>query len=87
QWSASTGNDAAPYFRIFNPTRQSEKFDPEGDFIRQYLPELAHLDKHTIHEPYANNQQHLFLDYPPPMVNHRQATQDTVKHFQQLKHN
>lgn len=87
QWSASTGNDAAPYFRIFNPTRQSEKFDPEGDFIRQYLPELAHLDKHTIHEPYANNQQHLSLDYPPPMVNHRQATQDTVKHFQQLKHN
>lgn len=51
QWSASTGTDAAPYFRIFNPVTQSRRFDPEGTFLRQYLPELAHLDAHEIHAP------------------------------------
>lgn len=86
QWCASTGNDAAPYFRIFNPTRQSEKFDATGDFIRQYVPELAHLDNKTIHEPHTK-QQNLFLDYPLPMVNHQLATQATIAHFKQLKHN
>ena len=70
QWSASTGNDAAPYFRVFNPKLQSERFDANGDFIRQYVPELAHLDAKSIHEPHGKQQQ-LFLDYPLPMVNHR----------------
>lgn len=51
QWSASTGTDAVPYFRIFNPVTQSERFDPNGDFIRQFCPELAHLDNKTIHIP------------------------------------
>lgn len=86
QWSASTGNDAVPYFRVFNPTRQSEKFDATGDFIRQYVPELAHLDNKTIHEPHTK-QQNLFLNYPLPMVNHQLATQATIAHFKQLKHN
>ena len=53
QWSASTGTDAAPYFRIFNPIRQSERFDPEGEFIKQYCPELNELTAKSIHEPYA----------------------------------
>jgi deoxyribodipyrimidine photo-lyase len=52
QWSASTGTDSAPYFRIFNPLRQSERFDPEGKFILQYCPELQDFDKKSIHEPY-----------------------------------
>ncbi|MAM70363.1 MAG: deoxyribodipyrimidine photolyase [Gammaproteobacteria bacterium] len=51
QWSASTGTDAAPYFRIFNPVRQSERFDPEGEFIRQYVPILANESAKTIHDP------------------------------------
>lgn len=51
QWSASTGTDAAPYFRIFNPHTQSQRFDPQGVFIRQWVPELAELDVRLIHEP------------------------------------
>jgi len=51
QWSASTGADSAPYFRVFNPVSQSEKFDPDGVFIRQWLPELAHLSSKEIHDP------------------------------------
>lgn len=86
QWSASTGNDAAPYFRVFNPKLQSERFDANGDFIRQYVPELAHLDAKSIHEPHGKQQQ-LFLDYPLPMVNHRLASQAAIEAFKQLKHN
>jgi deoxyribodipyrimidine photo-lyase len=51
QWAASTGCDAQPWFRIFNPVTQSRKFDPKGAFIRRYVPELAHLDARAIHEP------------------------------------
>jgi deoxyribodipyrimidine photo-lyase len=63
QWSASTGTDAAPYFRIFNPIRQSERFDPQGDFIRQYCPELKDLNKKDIHNPAKR------IHYPAPIVN------------------
>lgn len=51
QWSASTGTDSVPYFRIFNPTLQSQRFDPQGEFIKLYCPELNHLTAKTIHEP------------------------------------
>ncbi|MDO8953613.1 MAG: deoxyribodipyrimidine photo-lyase [Gammaproteobacteria bacterium] len=51
QWSASTGTDAVPYFRIFNPTTQSQKFDPDGEFIKQFCPELEDCTKKTIHQP------------------------------------
>ncbi|WP_038195668.1 cryptochrome/photolyase family protein [Wohlfahrtiimonas chitiniclastica] len=54
QWSASTGTDAVPYFRIFNPVTQSERFDPKGDFIRQWCPELSHLDHQQIHKVQKN---------------------------------
>lgn len=52
QWAASTGTDAAPYFRIFNPTTQGEKFDREGEFIRQWLPELRDVPGKAVHEPW-----------------------------------
>ncbi|MEY4640146.1 MAG: hypothetical protein RLZZ227_140 [Pseudomonadota bacterium] len=64
QWSASTGTDAAPYFRIFNPVTQSRRFDAEGSFIRQYVPELAGLDKAAIHDPGLLRPD----AYPAPMV-------------------
>jgi deoxyribodipyrimidine photo-lyase len=52
QWTAGTGTDAAPYFRIFNPVLQSTKFDPNGDYIRQWVPELRELNGNDIHEPW-----------------------------------
>ncbi len=67
QWAASTGCDAQPYFRIFNPTTQSERFDPHGQFIRRYCPELAHVSDKDIHAPPAQD------NYPAAIVDH--ATQ------------
>ena len=52
QWAASTGCDAQPYFRIFNPVTQSQKFDADGGFIRRYVPELARCDERNIHAPW-----------------------------------
>lgn len=77
QWAASTGCDAQPYFRIFNPVTQSERFDPRGRFIRRYLPELAKVPDAFIHAPWtmdARAQQasacHIGQDYPAPVVDH-----------------
>ncbi len=77
QWAASTGCDAQPYFRIFNPTSQSEKFDPQGKFIRKYVPELAMCSDKEIHAPWTISsfrQQLIGLeigrDYPAPIVEH-----------------
>src|SRR6185369_11770711 len=53
QWVAGSGADAAPYFRVFNPVTQGEKFDPDGDYVRQWVPELADASARAIHEPYA----------------------------------
>lgn len=82
QWSASTGVDAAPYFRIFNPARQSERFDAEGEFIRCFVPELAVLDKRSIHQP--STQQAIDFGYPLPIVQHAPAVADAKRWFQAL---
>lgn len=79
QWSASTGADAAPYFRVFNPVSQSEKFDPEGLFIRHWLPEIASLDKKSIHNP--TDAQRLALGYPPMMVDLKSSRQRAIDAF------
>jgi deoxyribodipyrimidine photo-lyase len=78
QWAASTGTDAQPYFRIFNPASQSQKFDAKGDFIRHWLPELARVPDKYIHEPHlmpVSMQQHLGViigkNYPTPIVDHK----------------
>lgn len=68
QWSASTGTDAAPYFRIFNPISQSQRFDPEGRFLRRWLPELAHLDTRDIHNPASLGGLFAVDGYPAPLV-------------------
>jgi deoxyribodipyrimidine photo-lyase len=82
QWAASTGCDAQPYFRIFNPVTQSRRFDAEGRFIRRYVPELAPLDATEIHAPWevppAIQQAKGVVvgrDYPAPIVDHAQARQ------------
>ena len=80
QWAASTGCDAQPYFRIFNPVTQSERFDPDGTFIRLYLPELARVPDRHVHAPWlmsASEQQRCGVvigkDYPAPVVDHARA--------------
>ena len=73
QWSSSSGCDSQPYFRIFNPLSQSEKFDPQGAFIRRWCPEIAALDNKQIHQPHAYGPLFLIekgIDYPAPVVNY-----------------
>ncbi len=91
QWSASTGCDAQPWFRIFNPVTQSQKFDPQGRFIRMYLPELANLEAKFIHEPWnmtAGEQRaagvEIGKDYPAPLVDHAVARKRTLEIYQVL---
>ncbi len=79
QWSASTGTDAAPYFRIFNPVSQSQRFDPEGGFIRRYLPVLAKLSAKTIHNPPPTP------GYPLPIVDLSVSRKETIALFGALK--
>ncbi|ATO18974.1 deoxyribodipyrimidine photolyase [Acinetobacter sp. LoGeW2-3] len=83
QWCTSTGMDAVPYFRIFNPVNQSQRFDPNGDYLRKWVPELAHLDSKSIHEPYAKNPD-LQLDYPKPIVDLKQSRIRAIEAFKQL---
>ncbi|MBJ7221670.1 MULTISPECIES: deoxyribodipyrimidine photo-lyase [unclassified Brenneria] len=86
QWAASTGTDAAPYFRIFNPTTQGERFDPQGTFIRRWLPELAEVSDKDIHQPHRwADRQSRQLNYPLPIVDHKQARQQTLAAFQAAK--
>jgi deoxyribodipyrimidine photo-lyase len=82
QWTAGTGTDAAPYFRIFNPTIQGQKFDPRGHYIRRWLPELAFMPDRHIHEPHKmgtavqiKTNCRIGQDYPAPIVDHHQARQ------------
>ena len=72
QWSSGTGTDAAPYFRIFNPTTQGQKFDPEGVFIRQWVPELVSLDNEMIHEPWETPLIASRLKYTRKVVLHEE---------------
>ncbi|MEN4567726.1 deoxyribodipyrimidine photo-lyase [Pantoea sp. SIMBA_072] len=86
QWAASTGTDAAPYFRIFNPTTQGERFDEKGDFIRHYLPELAGVPDSDIHQPHVwAEKHHKKLDYPAPIVDHKVARKKTLDAFERAK--
>lgn len=86
QWAASTGCDAQPYFRIFNPVTQSKKFDPNGQFIRHYLPELATLDDKVIHYPYEKSTfTGKLIAYPKPIVEHSQQRQLALLLFKRDK--
>lgn len=86
QWSASTGTDAAPYFRIFNPISQSRTHDPSGDFIRKWIPELRGLSNDEIHDPSdLPDLARARLDYPAPIVDHAKARDRVLKAFSALK--
>ncbi len=92
QWVAGCGADAAPYFRIFNPVLQGEKFDPEGHYVREWIPELANLPKDLIHKPWTASKQRLASygvilgqTYPYPIVDHDQARHRALQLFQTLK--
>ena len=91
QWSASTGVDAQPYFRIFNPYLQSKKFDTEGKYIRKYVPELKSLPSEYIHEPgiMSLNEQKQYgvmigNDYPSPVVDHFESKVESIKRFKDI---
>ena len=84
QWSASTGTDSVPYFRLFNPISQSEKFDPSGTFIRQWLPELAELGKREIHDPSRLSGLFGPADYPRAIVDLRISRERALNAFRSL---
>ncbi len=79
QWSASVGADAAPYFRIFNPYRQAERFDPAGDYVRKFVPELASLPGKKIHQPTAVHCQQ--WNYPHPIIDYALARETAMAVF------
>lgn len=83
QWSASTGADAAPYFRVFNPVSQSQRFDPQGVYLRRWLPELANLDNKAIHEPSA--AQRKACGYPAAIVDLKTSRQRAIDAYAGLK--
>jgi deoxyribodipyrimidine photo-lyase len=92
QWAASSGCDAQPYFRIFNPVTQSQKFDPEGKFIRRYLPQLDAIPDKYIHSPWLMPRtaaQHAGIDpdvdYPAPIVHHEEARRATLARYAVVK--
>lgn len=91
QWSAGCGADAAPYFRIFNPITQSQKFDETGDYLRRWVPELAKLDNKWIHEPWNAPEGVLTKagvvlgkTYPKPIVDHKMARERALKAFENI---
>jgi deoxyribodipyrimidine photo-lyase len=92
QWTAGTGTDAAPYFRIFNPISQSLKCDPQGTYIRQWLPELVKLPTEWIHTPWLMPPADAAVlgfrpgtDYPLPIVDHREAKERTLAAYAAAK--
>ncbi len=83
QWAAGTGTDAAPYFRVFNPTSQSERFDPSGDYIRRWVPELADQSSATIHQPGLLRPD----SYPAPIVDHAVERDEALRRYRTLRAN
>ncbi|WP_286235178.1 deoxyribodipyrimidine photo-lyase [Thalassotalea sediminis] len=81
QWAASTGCDAQPYFRIFNPIRQGERFDPKGAFVRKYLPELDKVPDKYIHFPHSYMKSHSEIAYWPAIVEHKAAREQALAFY------
>ncbi len=84
QWTAGTGTDASPYFRVFNPVTQGLRFDPDGDYVRQWIPELRHLEGKRAHEPW-NQPDGLDHGYPERIVDHAAEREVALKRYGQTK--
>ncbi|MEZ4616263.1 MAG: deoxyribodipyrimidine photo-lyase [Caldilineaceae bacterium] len=92
QWSAGTGTDAAPYFRVFNPISQSEKFDAQGNYIRRWVPELEKVPNKFIHTPWKmpktvqqSAECRIGSDYPAPIVDHKNARERALAAYKAVK--
>ena len=92
QWVAGSGADAAPYFRIFNPVLQGEKFDPNGDYVRQFVPELTALPDKYLHWPWTapelilkKAEIELGRTYPLPIVDHQRARKRALEAFDKTR--
>ena len=85
QWSAGTGTDAAPYFRIFNPVSQGEKFDPQGAFVRRWLPELAGVPDKFIHRPWDDPGRRALGSYPARIVDHAVQRDRCLRMFKAVR--
>ncbi len=92
QWAAGSGADAQPFFRIFNPTTQGQKFDPDGAYVRRWVPELAALPTRYLHDPasapasvLATANVRIGTTYPRPIVDHKAARQRALDAFAALK--
>ena len=82
QWVAGCGADAAPYFRVFNPVTQSKKFDPEGVYLKRWLPELVDFPRDLLHEPWKDPERLKRSGYPPPMVDLAKSREDALAAYQ-----
>jgi len=80
QWVAGTGTDAAPYFRVFNPVAQGERFDPHGDYVRRYVPELGNVAGRAVHRPWK--VAGAYDDgYPAPVVDHVAERAESLRRY------
>jgi deoxyribodipyrimidine photo-lyase len=84
QWTAGCGTDASPYYRVFNPTLQGYKFDPDGNYVRKYIPELSHLQGAEVHEPWLLVDG-LINGYPEPMLDHSKERDESLRRLEEIK--
>jgi deoxyribodipyrimidine photo-lyase len=84
QWVAGTGTDAAPFFRVFNPVLQGERFDPDGDYVRTYVPELADVAGAAVHKPWALPGGPP-AGYPAPVVDHKQERAVALDRYEAVR--
>ena len=84
QWTAGCGTDASPYYRVFNPVEQGKKFDPDGNYIKTYIPELRHLDADSIHEPWETLDG-LSHGYPERIVDHAKERLESLARLEEIK--
>ena len=83
QWTAGTGTDAAPYFRIFNPVMQGEKFDPDGDYVRRWVPQLRGIDGKAVHQPWRLSAPP--DGYPAPIVDHAAEREESLRRYAEVR--
>jgi len=83
QWVAGSGTDASPFFRVFNPTTQGKKFDPKGDYVRRWVPELADLpDDADPHDPSEEHREQ--VGYPSPIVDHKAERKEALDRYDEI---